>query len=71
MAVGLDTATWHIESNALEMGGIENLGYIGFPHVVADGIRGFRTKTECVKARTSLKRPFHDMQHIVGENDTT
>lgn len=57
----------HIESNAPEMGGIENPGYVGFPHVVADDIRDFRTETECVETQASLERPLHDMQPVVGE----
>ena len=57
----------HIESNAPEMGGIENSGYVGFPHVVADNIRDFRTETECVETQASLERPLHDMQPVVGE----
>lgn len=49
------------------MGGIENSGYVGFPHVVADNIRDFRTETECVETQASLERPLHDMQPVVGE----
>lgn len=49
------------------MGGIENPGYVGFPHVVADDIRDFRTETECVETQASLERPLHDMQPVVGE----